>query len=141
MCEILSQELITSDLFTHVRLNQLSIIVWYSGDTCRSLRKRHKIDGCAEDADDSTSECGFQEFRLSSMRKFLFEVTVPYLLILKWGLKTGLDFHNYADKSIILIPMRDNKLLIVMGKFDIKYKIKIIDITVFYKTDNGSQNG
>ena len=48
-----------------------------------------------------------------------FEVDDANSLILKLGLKTGLDFHNIDDKSIILISLRDNELLISMGKFGV----------------------
>ena len=34
-------------------------------------------------------------------------------------MKIGRDFHNNDDKSITLIPVRDNELLIVMGKFGV----------------------
>ena len=58
-----------------------------------------------------------------------FEVDDANLIILKWGWKTGLDFHNVDDKSIILILKIDNELLIVISRFSVSelYRLAAVE--------------
>ena len=48
-----------------------------------------------------------------------FEIEDANLLILKWGLRTGLNCHNDDDKSTIIIIMRVDALLLIMSKFGV----------------------
>ena len=48
-----------------------------------------------------------------------FVVDDENLFILKWDLKIGRDFHDNDYKSTIPIPVRDNGLLKITGKFGV----------------------